>query len=386
MKLFGLNDFQFKDQRTLLRLDLNAPIENGEVSNDERLVRSLPTINHILNNDGRLIVISHLGRPKENGKHQPEFSLSPVVERLEELLSRPVSLVSDLTKIPLIRKGEMIVLENIRFLEGEKSNDPILSKRLADIADIFVMDAFATSHRAHASTTGVIEYVEKACAGLLLEEEINALSMLTLKDKGKSLAILGGSKISTKLDLINSLCKKMDTVILGGGIANTCLLAQGYSVGNSLVETSMLNEALELSKRSNVIVPRILVTAKSKEHESHIKHIDQIEEDESIFDIAPESFKEHRNIFEEATTILWNGPMGLFEESKFAQGTNQVANMIASSKGFSVAGGGDTISAASKAGVLDKLDYVSTAGGAFLEFVEGRKLPALEALQLKREK
>ena len=383
MKFLGLNDFQFKDQRVLLRLDLNAPIKDGAVTNDERLVRSLPTINHILNNEGKLIVISHLGRPKENGEIQPEFSLSPVVKLLEQLLNRPINLITDINNVPSIEAGEMIILENVRFLEGEKSNDSGLSKKLANIADIFVMDAFATSHRAHSSTTGVIEFSEKACAGFLLEEEINALSKITLKDKGDTLAVLGGAKISTKLDLINSLCDKMDAVILGGGIANTCLLAQGFSVGRSLVEGSMLKEALELSKKSNVIIPRMVVTAKLKEQEGTVKDIDQVEEDESIFDIAPESFKEYQGLFDAAGKILWNGPMGLFEENTFSEGTIQVAKMIASSRGFSVAGGGDTISAASKAGVLEKLDYVSTAGGAFLEFIEGRKLPSLEALQLK---
>ena len=383
MKFLRLNDFQFKDQRVLLRLDLNAPIKDGAVTNDERLVRSLPTINHILNNEGKLIVISHLGRPKENGEFQPEFSLSPVVKRLEQLLNRSINLITDINNIPSIETGEMIILENVRFLEGEKSNDPELSKKLANIADIFVMDAFATSHRAHSSTTGVIDFSKKACAGFLLEEEINALSKLTLKNKGGSLAVLGGAKISTKLDLINSLCDKMDTVILGGGIANTCLLAQGFSVGDSLVEESMLKEALELSKKSNVIIPRIVVTAKNQQKEGSVKHVDRVEEDESIFDIAPESFKEHQDIFDAAKIILWNGPMGLFEEGAFSEGTVQMARMIVSSKGFSVAGGGDTISAALKAGVLDKLDYVSTAGGAFLEFIEGRKLPSLEALQLK---
>ena len=382
MKLLGLNDFQFKDQRVLLRLDLNAPIQDGAVSNDERLVRSLPSINYILQNEGKLIVISHLGRPIENGKLQTEFSLTPVVKRLEQLLNRSINMITDINNIPPIKKGEMVILENVRFLEGEKSNDPDLSKKLANIADIFVMDAFATSHRAHSSTTGVIEFSEKACAGFLLEEEINALSRIT-HNKGKSLGILGGAKISTKLDLINSLCEKMGNVILGGGIANTCLLAQGFSVGNSLVEESMLKEALELSERDNVIVPKKVVTAKNTEQDGSIKFIEDLEEDDSIFDIAPQSFKEHQDLFDAASTILWNGPMGLFEQNAFAEGTNEVAKMIVSSKGFSVAGGGDTISAASKAGVLGKLDYVSTAGGAFLEFIEGRKLPSLEALQLK---
>ena len=383
MILPGLSDFQFKDQRVLLRLDLNAPIEDGLVSNDERLVRSLPTINHILQNQGKLIVISHLGRPKENGKLQTEFSLRPVVKRLEQLLNRSIILISDINKLPSIASGEMIILENVRFLEGEKSNDPVLSRKLADLADIFVMDAFATSHRAHSSTAGVIKFSKKACAGFLLQEEVDALSKFTSNNNGKSLAVLGGAKISTKLDLINSLCAKMDNVILGGGIANTCLLAQGFSVGNSLVEESMLEEALELSKRNNVILPKLVVTADNPKQKGTIKDLDNIREDESIFDIAPESFEEQQDLFRKADTILWNGPMGLFEEIAFAQGTNQIANMIVSSKGFSVAGGGDTISAADKAGVLKELDYVSTAGGAFLEFIEGRNLPSLEALQLK---
>ena len=383
MILPGLSDFQFKDQRVLLRLDLNAPIEDGLVSNDERLVRSLPTINHILQNQGKLIVISHLGRPKENGKLQTEFSLRPVVKRLEQLLNRSIILISDINKLPSIASGEMIILENVRFLEGEKSNDPVLSRKLADLADIFVMDAFATSHRAHSSTTGVIKFSKKACAGFLLQEEVDALLKFTSNNNGKSLAVLGGAKISTKLDLINSLCAKMDNVILGGGIANTCLLAQGFSVGNSLVEESMLEEALELSKRNNVILPKMVVTADNIKQKGTKKSVDNIREDESIFDIAPESFEEQQDLFRKADTILWNGPMGLFEEIAFAQGTNQIANMIVSSKGFSVAGGGDTISAADKAGVLKELDYVSTAGGAFLEFIEGRNLPSLEALQLK---
>ena len=386
MKLPGLNDFQFKDQHVLLRLDLNAPIEDGVVSNDERLVRSLPTINHILQNQGKLIVISHLGRPKENGKLQTEFSLSPVVKRLEQLLNRSISLISDINKLPSIESGEIIILENVRFLEGEKSNDPALSKKFADLADIFVMDAFATSHRAHSSTAGVIEFSKKACAGFLLREEVDALSKFTSNNNGKSLAILGGAKISTKLDLVNSLCTKMDNVILGGGIANTCLMAQGFSIGNSLVEESMLEEALELSNRNNVILPKMVVTAENPQQEGTIKNLNNILENEYIFDIAPESFEEQRDLFHKADVILWNGPMGLFEESAFAQGTNQLAKMIVSSKGFSVAGGGDTISAADKAGVLKELDYVSTAGGAFLEFIEGRNLPSLEALQLKSVK
>jgi len=383
MKFLGLNDFQFKDQKVLLRLDLNAPVEEGKVTNDERLIRSLPTISHILEEEGKLIIISHLGRPEENDLYQPKFSLSPIVKRLEELLGKSIPLIEGLDNVPSIESGELLVLENIRFLKGEKSNEPELSKKLANLADIFVMDAFATSHRAHSSTAGIIEFSKNACAGLLLREEVNALSKLMLKESTSSLAVLGGAKISTKLDLINSLSEKMGTVILGGGLANTCLAAQGYFVGNSLIEESMLGQALELSKKNNVIIPEKVIVANSSNEEGIVTHVDKVKKGQSIFDVAPDSFVELRGLFENATTILWNGPMGLFEEPQFSSGTKKVAEMIASSKAFSVCGGGDTISAAADAGVLDRLDYVSTAGGAFLEFIEGRKLPALEALQLK---
>ena len=383
MKFLGLNDFQFKDQKVLLRLDLNAPVEEGKVTNDERLIRSLPTINHILEEEGKLIIISHLGRPEENDLYQPKFSLSPIVKRLEELLGKSIPLIEGLDNVPSIESGELLVLENIRFLKGEKSNEPELSKKLANLADIFVMDAFATSHRAHSSTAGIIEFSKNACAGLLLREEVNALSKLMLKESTSSLAVLGGAKISTKLDLINSLSEKVGAVILGGGLANTCLAAQGYFVGNSLLEESMLGQALELSKKNNVIIPEKVIVANSSNEEGIVTHVDKVKKGQSIFDVAPDSFVELRGLFENATTILWNGPMGLFEEPQFSSGTKKVAEMIASSKAFSVCGGGDTISAAADAGVLDRLDYVSTAGGAFLEFVEGRKLPALEALQLK---
>ena len=383
MKFLGLNDFQFKDQKVLLRLDLNAPVEEGKVTNDERLIRSLPTISHILEEEGKLIIISHLGRPEENDLYQPKFSLSPIVKRLEELLGKSIPLIEGLDNVPSIESGELLVLENIRFLKGEKSNEPELSKKLANLADIFVMDAFATSHRAHSSTAGIIEFSKNACAGLLLREEVNALSKLMLKESTSSLAVLGGAKISTKLNLINSLSEKMGTVILGGGLANTCLAAQGYFVGNSLIEESMLGQALELSKKNNVIIPEKVIVANSSNEEGIVTHVDKVKKGQSIFDVAPDSFVELRGLFENATTILWNGPMGLFEEPQFSSGTKKVAEMIASSKAFSVCGGGDTISAAADAGVLDRLDYVSTAGGAFLEFVEGRKLPALEALQLK---
>jgi len=279
----------------------------------------------------------------------------------------------------LDQKDNISVIENTRFNVGEKSNDLELSERLANLADLFVMDAFATSHRAHASTTGVITFSDQACAGLLLDEELTALSKVK-EDSKNSIAILGGAKISTKLSLIDSLSKTVDKVILGGGIANTCLAAKGFNVGKSLVEDSMLEEAKELIGNPKITIPESVIVSESPDKPGRVTNANSINENESIFDIAPKSLFALESIINNAGTILWNGPLGFFEKDNFAMGTITVAKMIISSKGFSVAGGGDTISAAEKAGVLDSLDYVSTAGGAFLEFMEGRKLPAIEAL------
>ena len=377
-----LNEINLSNKSVLLRLDLNTPIENGLVANNERIVRSLPTLNYIVDAGARLTVISHLGRPEENNTFQEEFSLKPVVKELEGLLNKEIMFYSldqfeDLDQIP-----ELSVIENTRFCIGEKTNDIDLSKRLAKLADLFVLDAFATSHRAHASTTGVITFSTDACAGLLLDEELNALSKAKEESKN-SVAILGGAKISTKLSLINSLSKSMDKVILGGGIANTLIAAKGYDVGKSLVEESMLSEARELLENPKIIIPNFVMVADSPDKPGRVTSIDSIAKNEAIFDIAPESLISLEPILMNAGTILWNGPLGFFEKENFDKGTMQIAEMIISSKGFSVVGGGDTISAAEKAGVLDKLNYVSTAGGAFLEFMEGRKLPAIEALKEK---
>ena len=377
-----LNEINLSNKSVLLRLDLNTPIENGLVANNERIVRSLPTLNYIVDAGARLTVISHLGRPEENNTFQEEFSLKPVVKELEGLLNKEIMFYSldqfeGLDQIP-----ELSVIENTRFCVGEKTNDIDLSKRLAKLADLFVLDAFATSHRAHASTTGVITFSTDACAGLLLDEELNALSKVKEESKN-SVAILGGAKISTKLSLINSLSKSMDKVILGGGIANTLIAAKGYDVGKSLVEESMLSEARELLENPKIIIPNFVMVADSPDKPGRVTSIDSIAKNEAIFDIAPESLISLEPILMNAGTILWNGPLGFFEKENFDKGTIQIAEMIISSKGFSVVGGGDTISAAEKAGVLDKLNYVSTAGGAFLEFMEGRKLPAIEALKEK---
>ena len=377
-----LNEINLSNKSVLLRLDLNTPIENGLVTNNERIIRSLPTLNYIIEAGARLIIMSHLGRPEENNKFQKEFSLMPVVKELENLLNQKITLYSLDEFEALDQSPDLSVIENTRFCVGEKTNDVNLSKRMAKLADIFVMDAFATSHRAHSSTTGVITFSSDACAGLLLDEELNALSKVK-EDSKNSVAILGGAKISTKLSLINSLSKSMDKVILGGGIANTLIAAKGYDVGKSLVEETMLSEATELLENPKIIIPNSVLVSDSPDKPGKITSIDAIAENEAIFDIAPESLTSLESILMNAGTILWNGPIGFFEKENFDKGTIKIAKMITASKGFSVAGGGDTISAAEKAGVLDKLDYVSTAGGAFLEFMEGRKLPAIEALKEK---
>jgi phosphoglycerate kinase len=378
-----LRDYELHDKKVLLRVDLNTPIQDSIVTNDERIVRCLPTIKHIVENKGKLTILSHLGRPKENGVFQLEFSLKPVAHRLEELLGQEVDLVADIENCKSPGSGQITMLENVRFLEGEKANDPVLSKAFANMCDIFVMDAFATSHRAHASTTGVISYANQACIGMLLEEEMNALSKINQDERRPSVAVLGGSKISTKLNLINSLSDKMDFVILGGGIANTCLAAKGVDVGSSLFEEDMLEEALELANKDNVILPNKVVVSNSIKGKAKIINVESVRSDEAIFDIAPESFHSIESIFIQAKAIFWNGPVGLFEEPQFREGTASVVRMIVASEAYSVGGGGDTIAAAKEIGLLEQMDYMSTAGGAFLEYIEGRSLPALEALKAK---
>ena len=378
-----LKEMDLSGKSVLLRLDLNAPIQDGIVTNKERLLRSLPTLDYILESGASLIIMSHLGRPEEDNQFQKEFSLKPVVKELENLLSCSIPLYSlDEIEAKKNKIQTIIALENTRFYIGEKTNNSDLSRRFSNLADIFVMDAFATSHRAHASTTGVITFSQDACAGLLLDEELNALTKVK-QNGNNSIAILGGSKISTKLGLIDSLSESMDKVILGGGIANTCIAAQGYNIGKSLIEESMLKEAEQLSKNPKIIIPQTVIVSSSPDIPGRETSIDKISDEESIFDISPEALLQIADIITQAKTILWNGPIGFFEKDNFDKGTMKLADMIAVSSGYTVAGGGDTISAANKAGVLDKIDYVSTAGGAFLEVIAGRPLPAIKALKEK---
>ena len=381
MHLKDLTEYQLSGKRVMLRTDMNVPLRSGTIANTERIDRSLPTINHILEEGGKIILLSHLGRPEETGKVQEEFSLKPVVSYLEEKLQRPIHLNESLDSLR-DSKEEFTVLENIRFFKGEKGNDSNLAKKLGSLCDIFVLDAFAASHREHASTTGVISFVNQACIGFLIREELEALEIIENANR-PILAILGGAKISDKLSLINALAKKGDHLLLGGGIANTCLGSKGLEIGRSLVEPSLFTEARNLVEKDNVLLPDKVLVAPNKDSEPREVSVETLKKEECIFDISPLYIDSIKKTFAEAKTIIWNGPMGFFEEDKFSLGTKAVAELITESEAYSVIGGGDTIAAAAQAKVLDSINYVSTAGGAFLNYLEGKPLPALLALEEK---
>ncbi len=381
MQLKDLTDYQISSKRVMLRADMNVPIKNGKVENEERIDRSLKTIQFILEQGGKLILLSHLGRPEESGEIQGEFSLRPVAECLEKKLNTSIVVEESLDGL-IDNKADLVMLENIRFFKGEKENSPKLAKELAKNCDLFVNDAFATSHRAHASTVGVVDFVREACAGFLMREELRALDNFD-QARRPIVAVLGGAKISTKLALISSLAGKVDFLILGGGLANTCLGAQGKEIGSSLTELSMYKEAKKFVKNEKILLPTKVLVAKDIDSIMEEKEADSLGEEDCIFDVSPDFFSSLENIFNKAETIVWNGPMGLFEEDKFSHGTLEVAKQIANSNAYSIVGGGDTISAVTKAGVLDSISYLSTAGGAFLEYLEGKTLPALLALEKK---
>ena len=381
MHLKDLTEFQLSGKRVLLRADMNVPMKGGKITNTERIDRSLPTIKHIIEEGGKIILLSHLGRPEETGKAQEEFSLKPIVSYLEGKLQRPIPLTESLDSLRVLN-GSFTVLENIRFFKGEKDNDSDLAKKLGSLCDIFVLDAFAASHREHASTTGVISFVNQACIGFLIREELEALEAIE-KANRPILAILGGAKISSKLSLINALANKVDHLLLGGGIANTCLGSKGLEIGRSLAEPSLYSEARNLVEKDNVLLPDKVVVAPNKKSAPREIGVETLNKEECIFDISPLYIDSIKQTFAEAKTIIWNGPMGFFEEYKFSLGTMAVAELISKSDAYSVIGGGDTIAAAAQAKVLDSISYVSTAGGAFLNYLEGKPLPALVAIEKK---
>lgn len=386
MQFKTLDQIAVDGRRVLLRTDLNVPVHDGRVSSDARIVAALPTIERLLGGGAGVLVMSHLGRP-EPGRFSAEFSLAPVAERLGELLGREVELVADWVDGVEVAPGEIKLLENVRFLPGETENDETLARKMAALCDVFVMDAFASAHRAHASTEGVIRHAPEAVAGPLLAAEVEALDR-ALADPGRPMvAIVGGAKVSSKLGVLEALIEKVDQLIVGGGIANTFLAAAGYRVGRSLYEPDLVETAARLleqaeRKGASIPLPTDVLTAERFHQEAHasLRDVRRVHDDEMILDIGPETAGRLVEIIRNAKTVLWNGPVGVFEFDAFRSGTQAVAHAVAACPGYTVAGGGDTIAAIEKFHVADRIDYISTAGGAFLEYVEGRPLPALVAL------
>ncbi|WP_330961847.1 phosphoglycerate kinase [Photobacterium sp. 53610] len=382
MSVIKMTDLDLAGKRVLIRADLNVPVKEGKVTSDARILASLPTIQHCLAAGAKVMVTSHLGRPTE-GEYAEEFSLQPVVNYLQDALDCDVKLAKDYLDGLELNTGELVVLENVRFNAGEKKNDEALSKKYAALCDIFVMDAFGTAHRAQASTHGVGMFAPVACAGPLLATELEALGKALDNPARPMVAIVGGSKVSTKLTVLESLAKIADQVVVGGGIANTFIAAEGHGVGKSLYEADLVDTAKALMAQTDVPVATDVVCAKefSESAEATIKAANEIAEDDMVLDIGPDSAAELARIIKDAKTILWNGPVGVFEIEQFGKGTEVVSNAIAESAGFSIAGGGDTLAAIDKYGIKDKVSYISTGGGAFLEFVEGKKLPAVAMLE-----
>jgi len=387
MSYLRMENLDLDGKRVLIREDLNVPVSDGRVTSDARIRAALPTIRTALEKGAAVMILSHLGRPVE-GQPESKFSLQPVADRLAELLGREVRLQGDWLGGIDISPGEIVLCENVRFNAGEKGNDEALSRKMAALCDVFVMDAFGTSHRAQASTEGVTRYAPVACAGPLLARELDALAKGLLNPDKPLLAIVGGSKVSTKLTVLETLLDKVDELIVGGGIANTFIAASGYGVGKSLYEPDLIHEAQLLIQKAHsgggsIPIPKDVVVAKafSADAEPIVRHVDEVQHDELILDIGPLTAVEYSEIIAGAGTIIWNGPVGVFEFPRFAGGTRAMAEAIERSSAYSIAGGGDTLAAIDQFGVRDGISYISTGGGAFLEFVEGKTLPAVAALE-----
>jgi phosphoglycerate kinase len=387
-----MSDLDLRGKRVLIREDLNVPIENGRITSTQRLDAALPTIKAARDAGAKVMVISHLGRPKE-GQFDAESSLAPVATWLGEQLGKPVRLIADYLNGVDVADGEVVVLENCRMNVGEGKDDDALSKKYAGLCDVFVMDAFGTAHRAQASTHGVIKFAPIAAAGPLLCAELDALGKALEHPAHPLLAIVAGSKVSTKLTLLENLIGKVDQLIVGGGIANTFIAAAGHQVGNSLYEPDLLGAAKKVladAKRRGAQVPMPVDVVVASEFSAHaqasVKPVDQVKDDEMILDIGPETAKLYAELIAKAGTVVWNGPVGVFEFDAFGKGTEVLAHAVADSKAFSIAGGGDTLAAVDKYGIADKVSYISTGGGAFLEFLEGKELPAVAALRARAAK
>ena len=387
MSVIKMTDLDLAGKRVFIRADLNVPVKEGKVTSDARIRASLPTIELALKQGAKVMVTSHLGRPTE-GEYNEEFSLLPVVNYLKDKLSNPVRLVKDYLDGVEVAAGELVVLENVRFNKGEKKDDEALSKKYAALCDVFVMDAFGTAHRAQASTHGIGKFADVACAGPLLAAELDALGKALKEPARPMVAIVGGSKVSTKLAVLDSLSKIADQLIVGGGIANTFVAAQGHNVGKSLYEADLVDEAKRLLTTCDIPVPTDVrvATEFSETATATLKSVNDIKDEEQILDLGDASAEKLAEILKNAKTILWNGPVGVFEFPNFRKGTEIVANAIADSEAFSIAGGGDTLAAIDLFGISDKISYISTGGGAFLEFVEGKVLPAVAMLEERAKK
>ena len=385
--LIKIYELDLGDKRVLIREDYNVPIKDGVVVDDTRIRASLPTLHQCLEAGAKIIIISHLGRPKE-GEFDEKFSLAPVATCLSKLLGKNVPLIRNWINGIDFGDHDIVLCENVRFEKGEKANDDELARRMASLCNIYINDAFATAHRAQASTCGVAKYAPVSCAGPLLIAELKALSEILRAPKKPLLAIVGGSKVSTKLAILESLLKKVDQLIVGGGITNTFLAAAGYNIGNSLFEPDLVNVASGLMSKakkrgSEIPLPTDVVCAKEyrEDAEATVKKLDQVTDDDLIMDIGPETTAYYSELVKKAKTIVWNGPLGVFEFEQFGNGTRILADAVANSGAYSVAGGGDTLSAIAKYNVSEKISYISTGGGAFLEFLEGKKLPAVQILE-----
>jgi phosphoglycerate kinase len=393
MSVIKLTDLDLKGKRVLIRADLNVPVKDGRVTSDARIAASLPTFQHCLKAGAKVMVMSHLGRPTE-GEYSEENSLKPVADDLSKKLGKPVRLIKDWINGGFeVAAGELVLLENVRFNKGEKKNLDETAQKYASLCDVFVMDAFGTAHRAEASTHGVARFAPIACAGLLLMEELEALNKALANPKRPMVAIVGGSKVSTKLTVLESLSEKVDQLVVGGGIANTFLAAAGKPIGKSLAEADLVPTAkslMEKMRSRGATIPIAVDVVVGKKFDANepavLKDADAVAADDMIFDIGPKSAQAIADIIMKAGTVVWNGPVGVFEFDQFGEGTRKIAQAIAATSAFTLAGGGDTIAAIQKYGIYDKLSYISTAGGAFLEFLEGKKLPAVEILEQRARK
>lgn len=391
MAIPSMTELALSGKRVLIRQDLNVPVKDGKVTSDARIKASIPTLEAALDEGATVMVMSHLGRPTE-GQPEDKFSLQPVVDYLNDALDVPVRLEKDYLDGLEVTEGELVILENVRFNKGEKEDDEALARRYAALCDLFVMDAFGTAHRAQASTHGVAKFATAACAGPLLAAELDALEKALDNPKRPMVAIVGGSKVSTKLTVLKTLAGKVDQLIVGGGIANTFIAAEGHNVGKSLIEADLVNEAKSLiaEAKSNggfIPVPTDVVVGEAFDENTPAttKPVDDVADGDMIFDIGPETSQTLAEILKSAGTIVWNGPVGVFEFDQFSAGTKALAEAIAESDAFSIAGGGDTLAAVDKYQIADKISYISTGGGAFLEFLEGKTLPAVAILEHKNK-